>query len=83
MREALVAGWVIALVSVVAGAVAASGGHLAAVATAWLVVQTAAGVFCGLRLRTVLDRAAKIDPDQLAEHPGIDTFQIIVRKGHE
>ena len=71
-REVLVVGWIICLASVGAGAAAAAGGHLAAVATAWLVVQCVAGVGSALRLRTLLGvRPARVavEPIPAPERP--------------
>ncbi len=53
-----------------------------ALASRQVAIDLAIG-FNDLFVGPLLDRAAKIDPDQLAEHPGIDTFQIIVRNRHE
>jgi O-antigen/teichoic acid export membrane protein len=53
-RESVAAGWTICLASVGAGAVAAKGGDLEAVAVAWVVVQSIAGVGSALRLRSLL-----------------------------
>jgi O-antigen/teichoic acid export membrane protein len=68
LREALLLGTVAGALSVVAAAVAASGSGLTGMAVAWLTVQSLAGIWALLRLRTLV-RPAESTVNRLPAPP--------------